>query len=205
MNEAIHLLFPPRCITCGRNNFFHCPTCQIEWQRSYKNRIENIPVFSAALYSHSAGHILVRAKEDNDKRARAIIAQSMRRFIPPGSTVVPIPSSEQSIRRRGFDHSLLLARQLDPRAISFLRVKRRVKDQTALSHRERFENIHGAFEAGNFFLPRVVLVDDVITTGSTVMEAIRALREVKIAPLAVISAGLATHPIPNTISLGRKY
>lgn len=142
----------------------------------------------------------MRAKEDNDKRAREILATAIRRFIPINATVAPIPSSESSIRRRGYDHSLLLARMIDRSAQHLLHVNRKIADQTQLTHAERHANLKGAYSAGNYFFPRVVLIDDVITSGSSIREAIRALREVKITPEAVISAGLATHPIPNTIT-----
>ena len=170
------------------------------WQGHYRNSIEGVAVHSSVLYNHSVAHILMRAKEDNDRNARKVIVDSVRKFIPPRSTIVPIPSSPESLRRRGFDHSLLLARAIDPRAEHVLKIIRRIEDQTELSHEERYKNLHRAYVAGNYFLPRVVLLDDVITTGSSIREALRALREVKIAPIAVISAGLASHPIPNTIS-----
>ena len=199
MHEALQLLFPPRCVTCQSPGAFHCALCNQEWNGRFVNSVDGIPVFSSALYSHSVAHILMRAKEDNDKRAREVLVKAIARHVPHSSTLIPIPSSKESLRRRGFDHALLLAKGIDARAEQILEIRRKIEDQTALSHDERFQNLHGAYRAGNFYIPRAVLIDDVVTTGSSIREALRALREAKISPIAVVTAGLATHPIPNTI------
>lgn len=199
MHDALKLLFPPRCVTCQSPGTFHCSGCNKEWNRKFVNYIDGVPIYSAALYSHSVAHILMRAKEDNDRRARAVLIDAMSKLIPVNASLIPIPSSRDSLRRRGFDHALLLARGLDPKAEQILEVRRKIADQTALSHEDRHANLHGAYWAGNLYLPRTVLIDDVVTTGSSIREALRALREAKISPIAVVTAGLATHPIPNTI------
>ncbi len=100
---------------------------------------------------------------------------------PAPDLVVPVPLHPRRLRERGFNPATLLARalarerrvRLDPVAL------RRVRDtpsQTHLGRRARRRNVRGAFVARARVPPRVWLVDDVVTTGSTLGEAARALR-----------------------------
>jgi ComF family protein len=116
--------------------------------------------------------------------ARALVREAAGRCPgPPPGLVVPVPLHPRRLRARGFNPAERLARalardiavRLDPVAL------RRVRDtpsQTGLERRERQRNVRGAFRARHGLrLPaRVWLVDDVVTTGSTLTEAARALR-----------------------------
>ena len=99
---------------------------------------------------------------------------------------VPIPLSFQKLRLRGYNQSELLAnvfaRLQQGRVYTVLERKKSTKPQYGLSKPERRENIKGAFairtkvkdkqEEGKY----VFLVDDVVTTGSTLVEAANMLK-----------------------------
>ncbi|MEV0555454.1 ComF family protein [Streptomyces sp. NPDC050597] len=110
--------------------------------------------------------------------------------------LVPVPSAPWAVRARGHDPARRIAlaaagelrRTGTPaRVLAVLRQRRAVADQSGLNSRQRLDNLAGALEvpAGGARLlaggGRVVLVDDLMTTGASLTEAARALRAVLVA------------------------
>jgi predicted amidophosphoribosyltransferase len=94
--------------------------------------------------------------------------------------VVPVPPSPAALTRRGFDHTAHLAAEvatvLDIPALELLEGRPR-RDQRALSRRRRAENAAGSVVVlpGALVPERVLVIDDVMTTGATIDAAARAL------------------------------
>ena len=94
-----------------------------------------------------------------------------------------VPRKRRTIAKFGFDHAKILARQTAeklgrPYEELIMRVGY-ARDQKKLSRSERSQNVKGNFELaieGKLHEKTVVLVDDVVTTGSTALECIRVLR-----------------------------
>jgi competence protein ComFC len=93
--------------------------------------------------------------------------------------VVPVPLHRSRLRRRGFNQAELLARAvaapLKAPVSDKLRAVRRTLDQVELSAPERRANVEGAFAARERVRGRVLLVDDVFTTGATTSECAETL------------------------------
>jgi ComF family protein len=98
--------------------------------------------------------------------------------------LLPIPLSRQRLQQRGFNQALLLARQLAPDKTSadvLLRIEH-TTEQRRLTRAQRQHNLSGAFAIEPLRQPqlrgaRIVLVDDVMTTGATLHAAARVLRQ----------------------------
>jgi ComF family protein len=98
--------------------------------------------------------------------------------------VLPMPLARERLAERGFNQSLQLARLLSPRltdAALLLRI-RHTAAQAALDRRARLANVNGAFaldplRAGEVRGKRIVLVDDVMTSGASLHAAAQALRD----------------------------
>ena len=95
-------------------------------------------------------------------------------FCPNGAVLVPVPLHPHRERERGYNQSELLARAWSARvgvpvAKGWMRRVRETGTQTRLGSGDRRRNLDGAFEPGRGFRAGVpvVLVDDVLTTGST--------------------------------------
>lgn len=98
--------------------------------------------------------------------------------------VLPVPLSGQRLAERGFNQALLLARALAPLKTDaglLLRV-RHTTAQTELDLKSRLKNVQGAFAVEPLRVERlrgrkVVLVDDVMTSGASLFAAAQALRQ----------------------------
>jgi ComF family protein len=98
--------------------------------------------------------------------------------------VLPMPLSRERLAERGFNQALQLARALAPEkteASLLLRV-RHTAAQTTLDRKDRLANVKGAFAVDPVSRPkvrgrRIVLVDDVMTSGASLFTAAEALRQ----------------------------
>lgn len=95
--------------------------------------------------------------------------------------LVPVPIAPDRLRRRGYNQCELLASALSERyQLPVLPLLHRVRDtasQTELDRQQRMTNLSGAIQAlASSQSGRFVVIDDVVTTGSTLKECARALR-----------------------------
>jgi ComF family protein len=124
----------------------------------------------------------------------------------PDDLVVPIPLSAERLQMRGFNQSWelarALARQSGTRASADARLLLRIRHtraQTELQRHERIENLKGAFQveplrASALDGRRLVLVDDVMTSGASIYTAAQALRSAGVAHITAVV--LARTPLP---------
>ena len=203
------LLFPISCISCAAPDYWLCSLYQKEWKVSTKNSyIGRSPLYYKTGYSNKTAAVISSAKENNSLAAVNLLAESISQSIlyaiedleiKGDISLVTIPSSPSAIRRRGRNHIQVLAvevqKYLGAKAVTsniltILTQRKNTKDQSGLNSRQRIENTYEMFRAtscensqgANF------LIDDLVTTGASIMEGIRALFEAKITVTASITA-----------------
>ncbi|MEK6680504.1 MAG: ComF family protein [Nitrospirota bacterium] len=101
------------------------------------------------------------------------------------SLIVPVPLHKKRLNERGFNQSLLIAHHLSkslniPLSIDGLQRVRWTRPQIELSREERLRNVKGAFavrDGISFKGKKLLLIDDVYTTGATVNECARMLKK----------------------------
>jgi ComF family protein len=118
---------------------------------------------------------------------------------PENAVLVPVSMHPRRQRERGYNQSALLARELSKLWTIALEVDalRRVRDtpqQALLSAEERRHNVKDAFvvkQAGVFMGKTILLIDDVVTTGSTINACAEALKSAGASRVCVLAAARA--------------
>jgi len=156
-------------------------------------------VWPAWVYASGAEAVIAALKFEERPRVAAALGRTMARVVPPvprADLVVPIPLHAARRRERGYDQASMLAHALGAalgvpvldRALDRVRA---TAPQTRLDARERRANLAGAFrvrEPGCWTGRRVLVVDDVVTTGATFEAALRALAAAGADPGGVAAA-----------------
>lgn len=177
----------PSCPICSKRNLtgILCANCQ---EKSGLRRF--LAPFS---YRDPIARKLIRAyKYERVRELKIIFAEEITAFLNfygirprPGSALVPIPLHRSRERERGFNQAALLAEELGARlnipVVKTLARRRPTEHQTLMpSYEARRENVAGAFRIispETIRAKTAILVDDVSTSGATMSEAARALRE----------------------------
>ena len=115
------------------------------------------------------------------------------------SLIMPVPLHPKRLRERGFNQSVILAREISRKfrvALDFMTLRRDTytEPQVSLGKKDRAANLRGAFsvhDAGRVAGKRIILVDDVYTSGSTVKECARVLMKNKADTVGVLTLARA--------------
>lgn len=159
------------------------------------------------MYDGVLRRLVAAHKERGARQATGALAELLAQAVAGASegpvTLVPVPSTPAAVRRRGYDSVQLVAadaarrlrrRGREVRVVRALAHARRIEDQAGLDTASRWQNLRGAMVARPVSGP-VLVVDDVCTTGATVVEACRALRAAGVGECgaATVSATLLRH------------
>ncbi len=144
-------------------------------------------IISAAVFAPPVREAIHQLKYENNRSLAeplsALMATAWFRLPAPVDVIVPVPLHPKRVAERGYNQAALLARglaaavgvPLDEKALVRARATRQ---QVGLGRIERALNVAGAFTCkADLTGKRVVLVDDVCTTGSTLQACAEALRE----------------------------
>ena len=135
------------------------------------------------LYNDEAARLMHRFKYRQVRYLADTFAAFMNPLEESADYLLPVPLFEKRERRRGYNQSAILAKCVSERACipmnqSLMIRTRDTLSQTALDHNERAKNVRGAFNViGDVEGLSIVLVDDVFTTGATMGECARVLKD----------------------------
>ena len=221
LNDLLALLYPTSCLLCSKGEVTLCPHCEpLLWSCTDLYRLHGLDLYSALHYNEASAHLILAAKEDNDRAASRYLAELManrfgrvhREMSRESYLLVPVPSSRAADKRRGYEHMVILAKlaarkialdyDVHCRVAPVLVPVRKVADQSRLTAAQRRENMSGALRLRPGLTrgdEGIILVDDLVTSGSTMGEALRALRAGSYEPDALLSACVAGRFLVNKI------
>jgi ComF family protein len=217
--RALDVVFPPRCAGCGVGSWPFCHGCRAALEalgppwcercgRPGPVAVERCrdcppPPVSAArspfMYSGPARAAIHRLKFSGWRSVAAALADAMVAVGPPAADAVTwVPLARRRLAERGYDQARALAGPVGDRlGLPVLRLIRRSVATTPQARRpgdERRAAMRGAFEPARrpARVPRrVLLVDDVLTTGATVAACADALVDAGVHEVLVLTAARA--------------
>ncbi|HEU4474508.1 MAG TPA: double zinc ribbon domain-containing protein [Gemmatimonadales bacterium] len=190
----------PQCPRCGqpRSGDLACRICAA-WPGGLRR------VRSAVWLEESARRAVHRLKYDGWWRIADAMADAMHGLEPLTGRVslIPIPLGARRSRERGYNQSERIADALGrligaPVRTDILRRVRETRSQTALTPEARQANLDGAFACQGAGGVSVVLVDDVFTTGATLVAAASALAAAGAAGVDGVTFARAMEPVAWT-------
>jgi ComF family protein len=222
-SRFLNLLFPIRCVNCNALGVRICPGClpSIQWvEPPFCNRcglpgpvIDNHTcidihllrhIRSAAIYSGPIRKALHALKYRQDRSLAGLLVKESLSHWPVEdwkvNFLLPVPMGSRRFRERGYNQAELIADAVSestgiPKKLGILTRIRDTKSQVGLSQRERQLNLEAAFLSHSVHNLSILLVDDVCTTGSTLVACSQALRAAGASAVyAITIARAVTHP-----------
>jgi ComF family protein len=196
--DVFAVLVPPLCVACGRplacGDRWLCNGCRARLWTGLRRRVRWLDLGDGITmqvrylldYGPFVSRIVGALKYGDKPGLASLLAACMRTSLDgclPGDTIlVPVPLSAPRRRERTYNQSRLLAAEVSrltgcPVRPDILFRKRATRAQTGLDRGRRLVNVAGAFAVGRAVGPAasILLIDDVITTGSTLRECAREL------------------------------
>ncbi len=196
IDSLLDLIFPPRCAGCGRRGAVLCAGCLVRCRavRRDINTSHRRPhpqhvlasVHGLYTYDDPLREAIIKLKYGRQRRLAAPLGVLFTAALPAHvhacDVIQPVPLHHSRMQERGFNQSFLLAQAvasaLGKPVSTHLERVRPTMQQVGLNQSAREANVRGAFvwPAGVQVPNTVLLIDDVLTTGSTLWECARALR-----------------------------
>jgi predicted amidophosphoribosyltransferase len=218
--DAWAVLSPINCAGCDADDRALCRACRAALTLDLKRGAlaDGTPVFSALRYAGPVRRTILAFKEQGRTDVARALARPLRQALaaalehtalqhaaePQPTTVhlTTVPSTRAAYRRRGYDPVALLVAKAGGHPVRLLRHTRVHEAQKLLGQAERSGNLVGSLVARRP-CPATVVVDDIMTTGATLTEAIRAIRAAgghvdAAATLAFTERNLPIPSVPRT-------
>ena len=200
--KILNLIYPQTCGICGKiNQNSLCKKCEINLKKQSENQIikdgEEIEYkyFNELMYIFKYEGQIRKIILDYKFNEKAYIYLTFVNFLLKNKkifeniknydTIIPVPISKKRLKTRGYNQSLLIARKISEQTnlelVNNCLIKtKNIIEQSKLNKEDRRQNIQGVYKLQNMQLiknKKILLIDDIYTTGSTVNECSKILRQ----------------------------
>ena len=197
LKQLLDYIYKEQCYLC-RRTVEDVPLCSKCYKEILKNEanhaytieiIDGVPYYWAGFYSKNMQKLIRGLKYHGQKRLAPILAkflyQYWKKFDASSESfvIIPVPLYKKRQRKRKYNHMELVANEFAKLANCVVNTEiiARIKDtkpQYGLKQSERTRNMQGAFRVEIDFdkNQKLLIIDDILTTGSTVKEMIKTLR-----------------------------
>ncbi|MCF0124651.1 MAG: ComF family protein [Clostridia bacterium] len=198
IENILNLIYPPKCGICGKlNQNYLCKKCQKKLETQAKFEIQEIKnnFFQKHLYIFKYEGMIRKIILDYKFNEKSYLYKTIINFILQNKkifkifksydTIIPVPISYKRYIKRGYNQSYLIAKQIAQNAgndlvCNSLYKTKNIIEQSKLSKEEREKNIQGVYGLKNekqLENKKILLVDDIYTTGSTATECCKTLKK----------------------------
>ncbi len=193
-HHLVQLLFPPKCVLCGKllqkDETDLCHTCRIEapWYRNTKRKPQFLDSVAAIWYYEGTVRSSILRYKFRGRRSYAdaygrLLAMALQKEGLEFDLITWVPISRMRKWKRGYDQVELVARaagrELGLEPVPALKKIRHNRPQSGIhGQAERRANVLGAYKSlgRDVSGQRILLLDDILTTGATASEAARVLK-----------------------------
>lgn len=195
--EILNIIYPieERCMVCDEEGFIGiCPSC-----KSRINKAKNEgSILSYGFYGGILKSLILKFKYESNYNVGYLLANFLIEIIRESEIDIDIicyiPMIRKDERKRGFNQCKLIANEIGynlniPVSNCIKKVKH-TKEQKKLTKEERIKNLIGAFEVKSnedIKNKRVLLIDDVMTTGATIGECTKILKKSGVKEIIVLT------------------
>ena len=200
--KKLQFITKPICNVCGTplqfNTFLDenimCTRCLLK--KPYYDKAVSCFVYNKTI-SRAIFEFKFYQKTFLSKLFAKFIYRSTEKYLKDIDYIIPVPMSLKRLRWRGFNQALLLARRLGElskkEVIPNLIIKtKHTKAQVKLKNKDRVKNLKSVFVVNDDYLEKIkgkniAIIDDVITTGTTVNECSKVLKKCNVGTIFIFS------------------
>ena len=202
LNHFLSIFFPYRCHVCQNSCRFGvvlCDECVEKLKKAVhkpelvQDTIGNFNIFTMSSYDDFTSDIVKIIKYRPSKRLAETLGKicaeqaDLKSFLKADDVIIPVPMHEKRLEERGFNQALVLAEIYAERVGCYfspvLIRSRYTKPQASCDESERNTNLDNAFALNPDLIKsafkgkRLVVIDDVATTGTTLLKSVEPLKD----------------------------
>lgn len=197
IEKILQIIFPKQCLDCGKiYKKWICPKCYYKLKNELKFQTikhKKFNLYFIGFYENKIRKLLLKFKFNEMAVLANLFAEIMNKEklfiekIKQYDCVIPVPMYIINKKIRGYNQTELIASVIEKEnkimCINDVLVKvKQNKKQSKLNEKERIENVKDIYKLQNeekINNKRVLLLDDIYTTGSTVKECMKILKKAK--------------------------